>query len=249
MLDNQLLQLVIPLIQNGMTALGYTVPVLQSFQPTQQGVNTNPAFYIQKIGGDVPVGYPYRPETPGQTSPASFTASIDGTILTVSAVASGTVGVCQALLGDGIPANTMITQPISGTGGAGTYRISAPLTILSESMQGIPQAMIHTEIQQYESIFQLNALATQDPADANAITASDYLNYARYILQSSPTIAALESSGVGIYKISPIRNPYFHDDRDLWEANPNFDFVLTHKQVIVSQTPILQSETFDIYPI
>ncbi len=51
MLDNQLIQLFLPLITAGLTAQGYSgVSVTQSFQPTQQGAFTGPAVYFFKIG-------------------------------------------------------------------------------------------------------------------------------------------------------------------------------------------------------
>lgn len=251
MFDNQLFQLVIPLLTNGMAALGYAnFPVQQAYQPTQQGVNTGPTFYIQKLPGDNPVGYPYKPDTPGEIGHADFTASIATNVLTVTGVNSGRLGVGQAILGDDVPLNMYILQQLSGTsGGIGTYKLNGAAAIDEEEMTAVPEQMVHIEIQQYETSFQLSCLARQDPADADAITASDYLNLARYIIQSAPTIQTLQNAGVGVYKITPVRNPFFHDDRDQWEANPNFDFVLTHKQSIVSQTPILQSETFEIYRI
>lgn len=50
MLDNALLQILIPIIQSGLTAQGYVnVPVLQLNQPTQQGVNTAPTVFLTKI--------------------------------------------------------------------------------------------------------------------------------------------------------------------------------------------------------
>lgn len=67
---------------------------------------------------------------------ASFTASIVGNVLTVSAVAFGTLAAGQVLSDTtGQLANgTQITQLISGTGGIGTYQLSVSQTVASESM-------------------------------------------------------------------------------------------------------------------
>jgi hypothetical protein len=62
---------------------------------------------------------------------ARFTATIAGTTLTVSAVASGTIYLGQTLQGAGITAGTIITALGTGTGGAGTYTISTAHTIVS----------------------------------------------------------------------------------------------------------------------
>ena len=56
---------------------------------------------------------------------AAFTGSITGTLLTVSAVASGTLAVGQALVSSFIPAGITIVSFGTGTGGTGTYNLSA----------------------------------------------------------------------------------------------------------------------------
>lgn len=65
---------------------------------------------------------------------ASFTGSISGTTLTVSAVASGTLAIGQRLSGAGITDGTYITGLGTGTGGTGTYTINNSQTVASESM-------------------------------------------------------------------------------------------------------------------
>lgn len=66
---------------------------------------------------------------------ATFTASIAGTNMTVSAVASGVLAVGQTIAGSGIPAGVTILSQSSGSAGStGVYVISAPLTISSETV-------------------------------------------------------------------------------------------------------------------
>jgi hypothetical protein len=57
-------------------------------------------------------------------SSAIFTGSISTTTLTVDSVLSGTIAVGQAIFGDNINANTVITALGTGTGGVGTYTVS-----------------------------------------------------------------------------------------------------------------------------
>lgn len=111
------------------------------------------------------------------------------------------------------------------------------------------QKKFHTETQQYESTFQLNCLATQNPADLEQPGAIDILNYAAYIMQSDATIRTLRSSGIGIERVTQVRQIAFKDDRDQFEYSPSFDFVLTHKQIVTSEIDVLQSVEFDILPI
>lgn len=64
------------------------------------------------------------------------TGSISGTTLTVSAVTSGQIGVGAELSGTGIAAGTYITALGTGTGGTGTYTVSASQTVASTTITG-----------------------------------------------------------------------------------------------------------------
>jgi len=68
---------------------------------------------------------------------AAFTAAIAGTVMTVSAVASGTLAVGQTVVGAGLPDGVLITAGLTGTGGPGTYSINLPQTIASEAMSAV----------------------------------------------------------------------------------------------------------------
>lgn len=64
----------------------------------------------------------------------AFTASISGNVLTVTAMSLGTIIVGATLFGAGVTAGTTITAKGTGTGGAGTYTVSAPQSVASEAM-------------------------------------------------------------------------------------------------------------------
>jgi hypothetical protein len=64
-------------------------------------------------------------------SAATFTGSITTTTLTVTVMLSGTIAVGQALFGDGVAQNTVITALGTGTGGIGTYTVSDSQTVAS----------------------------------------------------------------------------------------------------------------------
>lgn len=81
--------------------------------------------------------------TQGVISAASvFTGSITGSVLTVTAVSQGALAVGQVLsdttgaLGGG----TQITGFLTGAGGLGTYSVSVPQTVASETMSGTTNA-------------------------------------------------------------------------------------------------------------
>jgi len=65
---------------------------------------------------------------------ASFTGSISGTTLTVSAVASGSIGVGQTISGTGVTAGTTITALVTGSGNVGSYTVSASQTVASTTI-------------------------------------------------------------------------------------------------------------------
>jgi len=65
---------------------------------------------------------------------ASFTAAISGTIMTVSAVASGTLAVGQQIVGTSVVSGTYIVTLGTGSGGTGTYNVGVPQTVSSAAM-------------------------------------------------------------------------------------------------------------------
>lgn len=74
--------------------------------------------------------------TPWSEQISSFTASITGTVMTVSAVASGTLLPGQLVLGTGVTSNTYIASFGTGSGGTGTYNVTISQTVGSVAMTG-----------------------------------------------------------------------------------------------------------------
>jgi len=106
----------------------------------------------------------------------------------------------------------------------------------------------HTELQIYETHFQVGTLYPQNPA-VDSMTASDLANTVRQILQSEDCITALFNNDVQIIRITPIRNPYFKDDRDLFEMSPSFDIALNHKQEFTNESDSVSLINEGIYPV
>lgn len=179
MLDNVLIQLILSTIIAGEAAAGIPgTPIKQAFQPTLQGVNTQPTAYLYKVG-DRRVGFVSRNDVWDEDT----------------------------------------------------------------------NQMVHTESQIYETTFQISALATQNPKTPTQYTASDVLNLIASILQSSAAVAAFEAQGVGIERITDVRNPYFLDDREQNEAAPNMDFTLSHPQTIITTSPVITGTEFNILTV
>lgn len=106
------------------------------------------------------------------------------------------------------------------------------------------QVMRHRETQNYETTFQFSAMAV-----TNDYTASDLINSVAQIMQSYDTIETLTAQSVGILRITDVRNPYFTDDRDRFEAFPSFDITFNHQQSFTATVPIFDSYGYAIYPV
>lgn len=93
-------------------------------------VNVTGYYATSDGGGGI---YTYVPTD--TTSGAYFTGSISGTVLTVSAITNGTLAVGQRISGNGFSAPLYISSLGTGTGGTGTYNLSASATVASETME------------------------------------------------------------------------------------------------------------------
>jgi hypothetical protein len=77
-------------------------------------------------------------------SSAIFTGSISSTTLTVTSVLSGTIAVGQAIFGQGMAQNTVITALGTGSGGVGTYTVSDSQTVASTTINSVASPAIVT---------------------------------------------------------------------------------------------------------
>lgn len=248
MYDNQIFKLIDSVLQAGLTNIGQNIASQQGQQPTQEGINTEPTIYYWKIGPDQNIGFPERVGVQGKGQ-ASFRGSITGTTLTVNTLLSGEIDINQLLTGNGIGQSIIIASFGTGTGGVGTYILNQSPGAIALEIINSQAAWVYTEVQQKSSLFQIMALATQDPAATESLTASDIANLACYVMQSVQAIQTLEAQGVGILRIPQVRNPYFSDDRERYEAAPSFDFTLTHKQTIITTIPIVTETEFQILDV
>lgn len=174
--DNELYKEIAAVLNAGLTANDISgVTIAQDYQPTNQGVISGRAFYLNKVPGDRRFGFPYRANVWDQD-------------------------------------------------------------------EGV---MVNTFVQQYESTFQLTAQSIQDPS-ALSLTASDLANYAATFLQTDYAVQYFLSKGIGILRITEVRNPSFINDKNHFEQSPNFDFTLTHEQVIISSSPVVEKFEYNI---
>lgn len=80
---------------------------------------------------------------------ASFTGSISGNVLTVTALASGSIAMGQVISGSGVAAGTKIVDFVTGAGGqvneAGTYTVSISQSVSSTAMTAYYQRPLTIE--------------------------------------------------------------------------------------------------------
>jgi len=96
---------------------------------------------------------------------ATFTASISGTNMTVSAVASGTLALNQVLTdttGQITPGTTIVSQSSGTTGGTGVYVVSNTLTVSSEQVISVAPNLndLVVQINQIPAFYAANVILT-----------------------------------------------------------------------------------------
>jgi hypothetical protein len=145
----------------------------------------------------------------GQVLSASFTGSISGTILTVSAVASGTLAIGQVVsdLTGALAANTTITGLGTGVGGVGTYLVSNSQTVASEPMTSavtnapaVPRARINSTlyaIQYVPAIAALGSWAQVSAIQIGSANSSDAVVLG-HIAGSTLTVTSVVSGTVKV---------------------------------------------------
>jgi hypothetical protein len=139
---------------------------------------------------------------------AAFTGAIAGTVLTISAVSAGAVYVGQVISGVGVTAGTTITAFTTGTGGTGTYVVSATQTVSSVAMTGAARAYVEgTDFQINRELGQFKALPTGGIADAQVVTLTS-------------TYAAITTTEIAGATSAAIRAEFILDGKNLADDTP-----------------------------
>ena len=128
---------------------------LPSFTPPPKGLlnnNTNGTEgTVRVLSGDRITYNMHGNANDSFPNSASFTGSISGTTLTVSAISAGVIQVNHQLGGTGVTGGTTISALGSGTGGTGTYTVST-----SQTAASAPMTTVSAQLQTFQD----------DPADA-----------------------------------------------------------------------------------
>ena len=105
------------------------------------------------------------------------------------------------------------------------------------------------ERQWIESSFQVQCLSNDDPYSTTSMTAKDILNIVAMIIAGRDFIDEMRKLGVGLQRITAIRNPYFVNDHGEFEPAPSFDFTVSHLRAIIEQSKTAERITVSTHPI
>lgn len=97
------------------------------------------------------------------------------------------------------------------------------------------------EAQWLRTTYQVTALAPQDPTNLSLPTPKDLLRAASIIINGQSFIQELTKHGVGVERVTDLRNPFFVNDQGQFEASPSFDFTVTRKAAIIQEQPAFES--------
>ena len=91
---------------------------------------------------------------------------------------------------------------------------------------------------------QLMSSVSQDITDENSLTAYDIADTCSMILQSIKAIKELKAYGLSTEIIRDINQTFPLDDKDQFDLDPSFDFVLLYEQTLSSTVP--KVDTFEV---
>lgn len=124
-----------------------------------------------------------------------FTGSIIGTAMTVTAVASGTIGVGNVVFGEGVEFGTKV---VSGPGGVGDYVVSVSNELTSQTLSaGVVNIDMSTEV-----VMQV---------DVHGPNSGDNAQTIQQLLRSSYGVRLFEGTGISpLYADNPKQMPFIN---------------------------------------
>ena len=154
------------------------------------------------------------------TDTAVFTGSIATTVLTVSAMTSGTIRLGMLLTGTGVTASTHVVSQTSGTpGGVGVYVISPSQTVVAATITGTVKSRIQVDSAgAYNIQFSLQLTNTDT---ANEYETDVWLKYNGADLPNSNSVVTVPKKHSGLNGQIIIALNYFLEmkDGDYFELN------------------------------
>jgi hypothetical protein len=126
------------------------------------------------------------------------------------------------------------------------HRYGAPR--VSNAWDEDAQVQTQTTSQLMETTVQVS-ISMDETTDPAALTPSDVANDVCGIMQSDTALEQLRAEGVGILRVLDVRNPYFVNDRNRFQADAGFDMILTHRREVQTPTEIVQQVDYRIHRV
>lgn len=126
------------------------------------------------------------------------------------------------------------------------YEIGRGAPIVKTVYDNETKVMTEKTTQLTETYIQISALAWQDPTASVVVTAGDIVQYINSYLRAPSVRAVFLASGLNVLKVAEVRNPWFENDRNQFEAMPNFDLTITHEKSITLVIGAITSATGDV---
>lgn len=104
--------------------------------------------------------------------------------------------------------------------------------------------IVRDEFQWMRSSFQFTALSPlEDPSSGDVAAVCAMLFNSRAVIDS------LMAQGVGVERITDVRQPYIKNDRNQFEMTPSFDVTFTHQRKIAQASNKIEGVAVEIHPI
>ena len=116
----------------------------------------------------------------------------------------------------------------------------------SEKFNVATRQVTREERQWIRSSFQVGALAQEDPNDLTKPTAKDLTRLAAMLINSAGFRQLLRPSGIGLERVTQIRNMPFQNDQGQFEYSPSFDFTVCWQQRIIQQSQGIDAAEYNI---
>lgn len=109
-----------------------------------------------------------------------------------------------------------------------------------------PEALeiVRDEFQWMRSSFQFTVFSPlEDPSSGDLAAVCAMLFNSRSVIDS------LMSQGIGVERITEVRQPYIKNDRNQFEMTPSFDVIFTHQRKIAQASNKIEGVAVEIHPI
>lgn len=111
--------------------------------------------------------------------------------------------------------------------------------------------LVEVTTQVVEKTFQVSAFAIHNPKEAasSRLMAIDLAHLAAGLLQRPQWARDMSRLGIGVLRVTTVRNPYIKNDMDRQQALPSFDIIFTFTRKLQTPANVLSGAEARIIPV